>query len=198
MRMLLGRCANGVIPACLLPSLKGNLVNTSSGTRAVSDAVKRPQPSSPDLVWLGRLPHRDCLELDAAQTAPREARRWLARVLPQWSLPEFETAAALIATELITNAVVATVAAQPAWARAVSAQSVPVPPPIRVWLCGGPSVVAVLAWDACVLAPVVREAGTSDEDGRGLAIVAALSAGWGFYYPAEFCGKVTWAIINSP
>jgi hypothetical protein len=71
-------------------------------------------------------------------------------------------------------------------------------PPIRVWLCGGPSVVAVLAWDASVLAPVPREAVEDDESGRGLAIVAALSAGWGFYYPAEFCGKVTWAIITSP
>jgi hypothetical protein len=71
-------------------------------------------------------------------------------------------------------------------------------PPIRLWLCGGSAIVAVLTWDASVLAPVVREAGEDDESGRGLAIVAALSAEWGFYYPAEFAGKVTWAVIDTP
>jgi hypothetical protein len=38
---------------------------------------------SPDLRRLDGLPYRDSLELDAAETAPKEARRWLARILPQ-------------------------------------------------------------------------------------------------------------------
>jgi hypothetical protein len=67
-----------------------------------------------------------------------------------------------------------------------------------LWLCGGPSVVALLAWDATASAPVPRDAGPDDENGRGLAIVAGLSASWGFYYPASLGGKVTWAIIDSP
>jgi hypothetical protein len=140
------------------------------------------------MAWLASLPRRDSVELDALETAPRAGRRWLAKVLSDWSLTQFETATALIATELVTNAVVATNEVR--W---VSAR-----PPIRVWLCGGPSVVAVLTWDASILAPVVRDAGDDDESGRGLAIVAALSAAWGFYYPAEFRGKVTWAIIDCP
>jgi hypothetical protein len=138
--------------------------------------------------WLESLPHHDSVQLDAVETAPREARRWLAKILPEWSLPQFETVAALIATEVVTNAVAATIQARWTTSR----------PPVRLWLCGGPSVVAVLAWDASMLAPMVREAGDDDESGRGLAIVAALSAGWGFYYPAEFRGKVTWAVINTP
>jgi hypothetical protein len=138
--------------------------------------------------WLASLPHRDCLEMSAQDTAPRAARRLVARVLPQWSLPQFEVVTSLIATELVTNASAATRGV--AWTAAV--------PPLRLWLCGGPSVVAVLAWDATVIAPVAREADEDDESGRGLAIVAALSADWGYYYPAEFGGKVTWAVIETP
>ena len=138
--------------------------------------------------WLASLPHRESLELNAADTAPRAARRLIATVLPQWSLPQFEVVTSLIATELITNATAATLAV--AWTVAT--------PPLRLWLCGGPSVVAVLAWDATVIAPVLRDAADDDESGRGLAIVAALSAAWGYYYPAEFGGKVTWAIIATP
>jgi hypothetical protein len=159
-----------------------------NATANVTGSVTRPQPLSPDMEWLASLPHRDSVELDAVETAPRDARRWLAKVLPDWSLPQFETVAALIATELVTNAMVATREVRWTTAR----------PPIRLWLCGGPAVLALLAWDASVLAPVLRGAGEGDESGRGLAIVAALSAEWGFYYPAEFRGKVTWAVIDCP
>jgi hypothetical protein len=138
--------------------------------------------------WLAGLPHRDSLLLTADETAPRQARRRLAAILPQWSLPQFETVAALIATELVTNCVVATCRTQ--WAAA--------PPPFRLWLHGGPSVLVIVAWDATVAAPVPRNAEDDDESGRGLAIIDALSAQWGFYYPAEFGGKVTWAIIDTP
>ena len=163
-------------------------MNVANSTCAITAPVTRPQPSSPHMRWLASLPHRDSVELDAVETAPREARRWLAKVLPEWSLSQFDTVAALVATEIVTNGVAATAGMRWPATR----------PPIRVWLCGGPSVVAVLAWDASPLVPVVREAGEGDESGRGLAIVAALSAGWGFYYPAEFCGKVTWAVIDTP
>jgi hypothetical protein len=122
------------------------------------------------------------------ETSARDARRWLAKVLPDWSLPQFETVAALIATELVTNAMVATREVRWTTAR----------PPIRLWLCGGLSLIALLTWDASALGPVLREAGEGDETGRGLAIVAALSAGWGFYYPADYRGKVTWAVIDCP
>jgi len=162
-----------------------NPVNASS---SMSGSVTRPQPLSPDMAWIASLPHRESVELDAAETAPRDARRWLAKLLPDWSLPQFETVAALIATELVTNAMAATLEVRWTTGR----------PPIRLWLCGGPSAIALLTWDASVVAPVVREAGEDDESGRGLAIVGALSAGWGFYYPAEFRGKIIWAVIDRP
>jgi hypothetical protein len=162
-------------------------VNPNS-TRARTVPVTHAHASSPEVRWLAGLPHRDSLKLCADEAAPREARRRLAKVLPEWSLPQFETVAALIATELVTNAMLATRGTQ--WAMA--------PPPIRLWLRGGPCVLAILAWDATAAAPVPRDAGDDDEGGRGLAIIDALSAQWGFYYPAKFDGKVTWAIIDTP
>jgi len=166
---------------------KGNSVNANSPL-SLTTPVMRPQPSTPDMRLLGTLPHRDFLELGAEDTAPRTARRLIARTLPEWSLPHFETATSLVASELVTNAVVTTRGVQWAWAV----------PPVLLWLLGGPSVVALLTWDATVTAPVPRDAGDDDESGRGLAIVAGLSADCGFYYPANCVGKVTWAVIDTP
>jgi hypothetical protein len=137
---------------------------------------------------LDGLPHRDSLELAADDTAPRNARRRIARVLPEWSLPQFEVVASLVASELLTNAVTATRGVP--WTVAV--------PPVRLWLRGGVAVVAVLIWDATLSVPVPRAAGDEEESGRGLAIVAALSADCGFYYPVHYHGKVTWAVIDTP
>jgi len=162
-------------------------VNASNNTWAMTPPVIYSRPSSPDQEWLARLPRRSRLELGAYETAPRTARGHITRVLAEWSLPEFSDVTTLIASELITNSTLET--AKYAWA---------VLPPIRLWLRGGPPGVAILVWDAVVAAPVPRTAGEEDESGRGLAIVADLSAGCGFYHAAEPAGKVTWAAITTP
>jgi hypothetical protein len=163
-------------------------VNCNNGI-AMAGRAMRSQPWRPDPRLLGSLPHRDSLELDATETAPRAARRRVARRVTEWSLPEFEAPASLISSELVTNAVVAT-----RGLRRASAM-----PPVRLWLRGGPGVLAILAWDASLAAPVPREAAADDESGRGLAIVAALSADCGFCYPRHpHGGKVTWAIVAPP
>lgn len=163
-------------------------MNTNN-TPAVTGPVMRSHPWPPDMRLLGSLPYRDSLVLDAVDMAPRAARRWIAKLLPEWSLPEFEVAASLIASELVTNSLVALCGVQ--WTAPE--------PPIRLWLRGGAGVLAILAWDAILTAPVPREAAAEDESGRGLAIVAALSADCGFYHPRQRCGgKVTWALIERP
>jgi hypothetical protein len=58
------------------------------------------QLSSPDPDFLARLPNRSRLELGAYETAPRTAHGHIARVLEEWSLPEFGDVAALIGSEL--------------------------------------------------------------------------------------------------
>jgi len=147
----------------------------------------RLQQSTPDMRWLESLPRRDCLELAAAETAPRTARRRLARILPEWSLAQFDPVAAVVVSELVTNSMLATRKVQ--WARDR--------PPVWLWLLGGPAVLTVLTWDAVASSPVPRVAGADDESGRGLAMVASLSAELG-YYPAACGGKVTWAVIDTP
>jgi hypothetical protein len=111
-------------------------------------------------------------------------------VLEEWSLPEFGDVAALVASELITNSVLE--AARYAWA------VLPHTPSVRMWLRGGPPGVAILVWDSIAAAPVPRAAATDDETGRGLSIVATLSAACGYYPAADPAGKVTWAIITTP
>jgi hypothetical protein len=168
-------------------------VNASNSAWPVTESVMPGQPSAPDPELLTALSRRSGLELGAYETAPRTARGHIARVLEEWSLPEFAYVAALVASELITNSVLET--AKVPWA---------VMPPVRLWLRGGPPGVAILVWDALAAAPAPRTAREGDENGRGLAIVADLSAACGFYPAASPsggngpAGKVTWAIVTTP
>jgi hypothetical protein len=95
----------------------------------------------------------------------------------------------MVVSELITNSVAAT--------RGISSPgSLPV---VRLWLLADAASVLVAAWDAAPGIPRCRPAGPDAEDGRGLAIVAALSARWESYRCADpYGGKVTWAIIDTP
>ena len=106
-----------------------------------------------------------------------------------WDLDHLQEAAEIVATELTTNSVVAT------WEFITD----PCLPPVRVWLLGNATHVAVLVWDDVAQAPVERVAGDDDESGRGLFLVRQFSNAWDFWFPAApFTGKVTWAIIGQP
>jgi hypothetical protein len=95
----------------------------------------------------------------------------------------------MVVSELITNSVAATRAIN--WPQA--------PPPVRLWLLADPASVLVAAWDAAPGIPRCRQADAGDENGRGLAIVAALSARWDCYRcAAPHGGKVTWALVDTP
>jgi hypothetical protein len=149
--------------------------------------------------WLYHQPHRDRLDLDASDEAPKSARKRLMDNLEKWSLRQFEGSALLVLSEIITNAVNAANEVAGTRAAAVGTGTWPAPrPAITVWLHAGPAVVAMLAWDPSTAALTPQSPGATDESGRGLLIVQALSADWGFYYPAEAGGKVAWATVNRP
>lgn len=150
-----------------------------------------PHPLSPHDGRLKGFPLRSFLELGAYRTAPGSARGHVRNLLREWRLDHLEEPALAVVSELIANSVAAT--AKVAWAA-----DRPPAPSVRLWLLGGAAEVMVLVWDAVPAAPVPRAAGQLEENGRGLTIVAALSARWDFYHPsAPPGGEVTRALITA-
>jgi hypothetical protein len=149
--------------------------------------VARAPVGSPFHRSPGRWARQSHLELGAYRSAPGSARGHVASVLREWGLRELAEATEMVTSELVTNSVLATQAVP--W---------PVMPPVRLWLLSDGAGVLVHVWDAIAAVPQPRAAGPEDEGGRGLAIVAALSAQWGHHWPPPtWGGKVTWALITT-
>jgi hypothetical protein len=144
---------------------------------------------SPDKQWVAAAPLRDHLELGAYDQSPGTFRRHARQVLAEWRLAHLRDVTELVISELATNSLRAT--EQVSWPAGR--------PPLRLWLLGDPQRICVLAWDAVPAQPAPRAAGTEEENGRGLAIVDALSAEWGCFAAAPpHGGKVTWALAGIP
>jgi len=124
---------------------------------------------------------RSHLELGALATAPGSARAHTRMVLAEWGLGELADISELLVSELTTNAV-----------RASRALPLPLPSSIHLWLRSDRQRVVVTVWDADAQPPVLKDGGVDVENGRGLQIVAALSAGWGWYQPERVGGKCVW------
>jgi hypothetical protein len=158
------------------------------GTRE-SIPVVPPNPARPGSGWLAGWDHRDFLELGPYDTAPKAVRGLIRERLPVWGLGHLVAATELVATELTTNSVKAT----------CEFTADPRLPPVRVWLLGSATRVAILVWDDVAQAPVERVAADYDESGCGLFFVRQFSDEWGFWFPEyPFTGKVTCAIIGQP
>lgn len=128
----------------------------------------------------GTAPSRmSLLEFAPLPTAVACARLHTIHVLHEWGLRELADDAALVVSELVTNAADASVA-------------LPGHPPIALRLLAGPGCLAIEVWDQSPENPQPHEAGADDECGRGLAVVAALSARWGCERTTHR-HKVVWA-----
>ncbi|MFJ3722716.1 ATP-binding protein [Streptomyces sp. NPDC090045] len=97
--------------------------------------------------------------------------------LAHWDLDDLVTATELIVSELVTNAV--------RYARG----------PIRLRLLRSDSLVCEVS-DGSLTTPHVRRAAETDEGGRGLQLVSALSHRWGARY--ETAGKYVWTEQDLP
>jgi anti-sigma regulatory factor (Ser/Thr protein kinase) len=103
-------------------------------------------------------------------------------VLHEWGLRGLAADAALVVSELVTNAADACVV-------------LPERPPIAVRLLASEKLLWIEVWDGSPLDLEPREAGADDECGRGLMVVAALSARWGSKRTG--CqSKVVWAELS--
>ena len=119
------------------------------------------------------------LTLTCDHRAPRWARAFVGRVCTSWELDCIADEAALVTSELVTNAVVhAEGAAQ-----------------IVVQRCADRLTIAVR--DGTDVPPMQRAATSWEETGRGLQLVEALSCADGTY-PRAGGGKVVWCSLQLP
>ena len=119
------------------------------------------------------------LELAPLPGAIPCARLHAVHVLHEWGLRELANDAALLVSELMTNAADASIV-------------LPDRPPIALRLLASETSLVIEVWDQSPLGLEPREADAEDECGRGLTVVAALSDRWG----CERTGarrKVVWA-----
>jgi anti-sigma regulatory factor (Ser/Thr protein kinase) len=139
--------------------------------------------------WAGRAAGewtlQSFLELGALDGAVPSARLHARHVLREWGLAALADDAELVVSELVTNGVQAS--------RAMAHAA------IRLWLASDQAQVAICVWDASPRPPVRMDAAEEAENGRGLLLVEAVSAQWG-WFPAERAGdghgKVVWSIVQ--
>jgi anti-sigma regulatory factor (Ser/Thr protein kinase) len=101
------------------------------------------------------------------------------QVLNEWGLGHLTDDAAMIVSELMTNAADASVV-------------LPERPPIALRLLATETSLVIEVWDRSPLDVEQREADPRDECGRGLTVVAALSERWG-WKRTGYRRKVVWA-----
>ena len=133
--------------------------------------------------FAARWPLRTFLELGALPGAVPCARLHARYVLGEWGLTAFSESTGLLVSELVTNAIqISRVAEQDA--------------PVRLWLVSDRAQVVIFVWDASPLPPLPGDVGEDAESGRGLLIVQAVSARWGWDFPPGMGGKVVWAVAG--
>jgi anti-sigma regulatory factor (Ser/Thr protein kinase) len=107
------------------------------------------------------------LELAPLDTAASCARLHAVHVLHEWGLRELAEDAAMVVSELITNAADASVI-------------FPERPAITLRLLATGTSLLIEVWDQSPADLEPRDAALDDECGRGLTVVAALSTRWGY------------------
>jgi len=122
------------------------------------------------------------LEFAPLPTAIPCARLHAVHVLHEWGLRDRTSDAALIVSELVTNAADASVV-------------LPKRPPIAVRLLATEKLLRIEVWDCSPLDLEPRDAEADDECGRGLMVVAALSDRWGSKRTG-YQRKVVWAELS--
>jgi hypothetical protein len=142
-----------------------------------------------DVAW----PHQSYLELGSLPTAAPCARLHTTLVLWEWDLGALIPTAALVVSELVSNAVQAS---RGVTGSRFAGQRAPGTPPVRVWLSADEYRLVIQVWDGSDQPPVPQPVEPEADSGRGLLLVGSLSAEWGCYAPENSSGKVVWAVVE--
>jgi hypothetical protein len=170
----------------------GTRTGRGVGHRPVLEAPPSRGCESPRVIrmpagWWDVPPAVGCWLNDGPSSAS-VARHVTRNTLLAWGLPALAADAETIVGELAANAVTHGAALEHG---DLSAE----PPGLRLLRRAGEVICAVL--DASGAVPVLRPPGATDEAGRGLRIVDALSDVWG-WSPVSGRGKAIWAILFCP
>ncbi|MGH3068165.1 MAG: ATP-binding protein, partial [Streptosporangiaceae bacterium] len=124
------------------------------------------------------------LEFGALETAVPCAQLHASTVIHEWGIGGLADDAELIVSELVTNALKAS-------------QSLREIRPFALCLRSDYKRLIIEVWDHCPREPRSALAGGDAEGGRGLLVVEALSARWG-YERMGYSTKVVWAELDNP
>jgi anti-sigma regulatory factor (Ser/Thr protein kinase) len=128
-------------------------------------------------------PRQTHLELAALSSAVPCARGHVRAVATEWGLAHLADTAELLVSEMVTNAV-----------QASDRLKITGTPVVRITVTTDRESLLIRVWDGSNGMPVHQQAGPSDDSGRGLTIIDALSTDWSAYREAD--GKVVWALIG--
>lgn len=149
----------------------------------------QPAPHSPGspstepvLTVPRRWPLHSSLELGPLPGATPCARLHARLVLREWNLAHLTEPAELLVSELVTNAIHAS--------QAAGTQL-----PVRFVLLSDREQLVIQVHDASPSPPLAAHAADTEESGRGLILVEAISAAWDWYPQTD--GKVVRAILEA-
>jgi hypothetical protein len=131
------------------------------------------------------------VELRALPASARSARLHTTSILRQWRLGGLADTAELLVSEIVTNAVRAST---PVVRQRRGTGQAPRAQLLRLRLTSDSRSVLIQVWDSDHHGPVRKDAGPDAEAGRGLLLIEALSAQWGWYAPDGPGGKIVWAV----
>lgn len=131
------------------------------------------------------------LPLGALATAVPCARGYTRVILDEWNMASLADSAELIVSELVTNSVQA--ATDKDGKPRYGEDGLPV---VHLRLASDHARVLAEVWDSVPRVPVARRPRPDEEGGRGLALVEALSDGWGWTAVPGWPGKVVWAELR--
>ncbi|WP_217712039.1 ATP-binding protein [Kitasatospora sp. NA04385] len=142
-------------------------------------------------------PHVVSCTLAPRFEAVRTAREFTRRTLDGWGLAEIFDDVALVASELVTNALRHALGqSEPSRVPLRNGPQAAEILPIRISLVHrSPQVVCAVS-DPSSTGPVAREADFVAESGRGLHLVDSFSRSWG-WHPLAGAGKVVWALFDA-
>jgi anti-sigma regulatory factor (Ser/Thr protein kinase) len=147
------------------------------------------QATAPRTRWAAQ----SVLDIAALPTATPCARLHSRDLTHEWGLLDLVDPIELVVSELITNAVRASTDhdGRPRCSADSSLACV------RLRLSTDGIAVLVEVWDENFGLPIPTRADLDDESGRGLLLVEALAARWGWDLHPSGRGKVVWALVGS-